>query len=87
MPATLSGYAFFDVNANGVQDSGEGFAEGVGVSVSPSSGSALSTTTNSSGYFEFTGLASGSYAVETTDWRADERGRGDRGHRHRHRGR
>jgi len=70
VPATINGVAFYDLNNNGEQDSGEGFAAGVGARVTPPNGSPMNATTNSSGQFEFTGLASGSfsgsYAVEFT---------------------
>ncbi|MBN9121086.1 MAG: hypothetical protein J0I06_18360, partial [Planctomycetes bacterium] len=65
VPATLSGYAFFDTNTNGVQDAGEAAAAGVGVTASPSSGAPVGATTDGSGYFALT-LSPGSYAVSYT---------------------
>jgi hypothetical protein len=65
VPATINGVAFYDLNSNGVQDTGEGFAAGVAAALS-GSGVSANTTTDASGYYEFAGLGSGSYAVSFT---------------------
>jgi hypothetical protein len=62
---TINGVAFYDLNENGVQNAGEGFAAGVSVELFGASGT-LNTNTNANGYYEFTSLGSGSYAVEFT---------------------
>lgn len=65
VPATINGVAFYDLNSNGAQDTGEGFAAGVGAALS-GSGVSANTTTDANGYYEFTGLESGSYDVSFT---------------------
>ncbi|HEY1189641.1 MAG TPA: hypothetical protein VGE74_18485 [Gemmata sp.] len=47
VPATVSGVAWFDTNANGALDPGEGAAAGVGVLLTSMGGSSMATT---SGY-------------------------------------
>lgn len=57
-PVSLSGYVYVDNNNDGVFDSSESPIAGVTVTLRNSSGKAIATTTtNSSGYYEFTGLA------------------------------
>src|SRR6185437_7623032 len=66
VPATIEGTVFYDTNANSTQDSGEGFAEGVEVTLTPAGGTAVNTTTNADGHYAFTGLTPGSYTVSAT---------------------
>src|SRR5438045_2873963 len=63
VPSTFSGTAYYATNTNGSRDTNEGVAAGVGVTVTPTGGSPVSTTTNSDGAYAFTGLSAGSYAV------------------------
>jgi hypothetical protein len=64
VPATITGYAWYDTNSNGVFDAGESPAEGVGVVATPTGGgSSMSVATDASGYYAFTGPLAGSYAV------------------------
>ena len=62
---TISGFAFNDVNKNGVQDAGEVGLPGVTIRLRDSSGNLVATTfTDATGHFSFTGVAAGDYTVE-----------------------
>jgi protocatechuate 3,4-dioxygenase beta subunit len=67
MPGKISGYKYEDVDGDGVYDAGEPGAEGVTIEINgvTTLGDIVSdlTTTDSNGYFEFTGLIPGSYTV------------------------
>ena len=65
-PASLGDYVWHDTNEDGVQDTGEPGISGVTVRlIDPATGYGLdTTTTDGSGYYGFTGLAPGDYAVE-----------------------
>ncbi|HXD88518.1 MAG TPA: SdrD B-like domain-containing protein, partial [Urbifossiella sp.] len=63
VPATVEGTIFYDANANEIQDSGEGFAEGIGVMLSPLGGSSMFATTDVNGHYAFTGVSPGSYGI------------------------
>jgi|GEM_PF-2497044 len=63
VPATIEGTIFYDANANEIQDSGEGFAEGIGVMLSPFDGSSMFATTDANGHYAFTGVSPGSYGI------------------------
>jgi serine-aspartate repeat-containing protein C/D/E len=64
-PASLSGYAFVDVNDNGVRDSGEAGIAGVTIRLLGASGNftGQTTTTNDTGFYSFMGLMPGQYGV------------------------
>jgi protocatechuate 3,4-dioxygenase beta subunit len=68
LPASVSGYVYVDANNNGVFDTGETPIAGVTVTLLDSSGNSTGKTavTNSSGYYEFTGLTPGTYGVSET---------------------
>jgi len=68
VPATFSVHVYDDVNANGVQDTGDTNLAGVTVNLLNGSGSPTgrSTTTDSNGNASFTGLAPGNYEVSVT---------------------
>jgi uncharacterized protein (DUF2141 family) len=64
----ISGTVFNDANANGVQDTGELGIPGVTVFIDTTNAGVFKTgdpqtVTNSSGFFSFTGLSSGTYIV------------------------
>jgi uncharacterized protein (DUF2141 family) len=61
--AAVSGTKFNDVNGNGARDTDEAGIAGVTIRLTPASGTALTTTTDSSGNFAFTGLEAGSYTL------------------------
>lgn len=61
--AAVSGTKFNDVNGNGARDTDETGIAGVTIRLTPASGTALTTTTDSSGNFAFTGLEAGSYTL------------------------
>ena len=65
-PASLGDYVWHDTNEDGVQDTGEPGISGVTVRlIDPATDTVLdTTTTDGSGYYGFTGLAPGDYAVE-----------------------
>jgi protocatechuate 3,4-dioxygenase beta subunit len=58
-PASLGDYVWHDLNANGVQDAGEPGIAGVTVTLS----NGATTTTDASGFYQFTGLVPGNYSV------------------------
>ena len=67
-PATagIGDYVWLDSNANGLQDTGEVGVAGVTVDLLNATGTAIlaTTTTNSSGWYDFSGLAAGTYEVK-----------------------
>eukprot|EP01037_Dinobryon_pediforme_P018860 gene18860-19184_t len=67
-PGSLSGHVFFDNNGNGVQDSGDNNLSGISVSLLDSTGALTgkTATTDSSGFYQFTGLTPGQYKVQVT---------------------
>jgi protocatechuate 3,4-dioxygenase beta subunit len=63
-PASVGDFVWHDLNANGIQDSGEPGIANVGVILQDCSGNQLATqTTNSQGYFLFNGLNPGNYQL------------------------
>lgn len=64
--ARLGDFVFRDSNHNGIQDQGESGIGGVTVKLLNASGNSVlsSTTTNSSGQYQFSSLAAGSYMVQ-----------------------
>lgn len=66
--STVSGVVFDDLNGNGVQDSGEAGLAGVTMRLtSAATGAILTTTTDATGAYTFTGLAPGGYTVTEVD--------------------
>ncbi|OQX01180.1 MAG: hypothetical protein BWK80_60510, partial [Desulfobacteraceae bacterium IS3] len=64
-PASIGDYVWNDANRNGMQDSGEAGIPDVRVSLYDKGGVLLSSaTTDSHGFYQFTGLAPGDYAVK-----------------------
>ncbi|MBC9875444.1 SdrD B-like domain-containing protein, partial [Macrococcoides bohemicum] len=59
----IGDFVWNDTNANGLQDAGEKGIEGATVALVKPDGSIITTTTDSSGHYEFTGLAAGTYTV------------------------
>ena len=66
MPASLGDFVWIDENRNGIQDIGEDPLENVTVNLLDGSGQSTgqSTSTDASGYYEFTNLHPGDYVVE-----------------------
>ena len=63
--AQLGDRVWFDANANGIQDSAEGNAAGVTVSLLNSAGTVVATQlTNATGNYLFTNLVPGTYSVQ-----------------------
>jgi hypothetical protein len=67
----IGNFIWFDTNKNGIQDSGENGINGVVVKLLDQngnpvlkSGNPVTTTTNSTGYYEFSFLNSGKYMIE-----------------------
>ncbi|MBI5466904.1 MAG: DUF11 domain-containing protein, partial [Candidatus Kerfeldbacteria bacterium] len=60
-PAKIFGFKFNDLNGNGVWNQGESPIQGVTINLTGTE--AGSTSTNASGYYEFTNLSAGAYAV------------------------
>ena len=60
---SISGYVFLDANGNGVLDAGEGFIPGIVVSLILDGTVVATTTSDSTGYYEFTDLEPGTYTV------------------------
>lgn len=65
-PASLGGIVYNDVNKNSIQNTSETGLSGVTVTLLNGSGvsTGITTTTNASGAYSFTGLAPGSYEVK-----------------------
>ena len=63
-PITIGDRVFYDINGNGVQDTGEAGIGGVAVTLVDAGGTALaSTTTNAGGLYSFSNLTPGDYGV------------------------
>ena len=63
--ASLGDYVWMDLNRNGQQDGGEPGVQGVTVNLLSSTGSVIgTTTTDATGYYIFTDLQPGTYAVQ-----------------------
>jgi large repetitive protein len=60
---SLSGYVYIDANGNGKYDANEGLP---GVTITLSGSAQRTVTTNDDGFYEFTNLAAGVYAVTET---------------------
>ncbi|WP_461125424.1 SdrD B-like domain-containing protein, partial [Spirosoma aerophilum] len=58
--ASLGDFVFIDLNKNGIQDSGEPGLAGVVATLYVNGAASLTTTTNASGFYSFTGLTPGS---------------------------
>ena len=67
LPASLGDYVWEDMNGDGIQDATENGIAGVEVTLTGTTGSgdpvSATTTTDGTGYYEFTGLAPGDYVV------------------------
>lgn len=62
--ATLGDWVWEDVNANGIQDTGESGISGVSVDLQDCQGNSLgSTASNSNGFYQFSGLPPDSYSL------------------------
>ncbi len=61
VPGGLSGFAYVDLNANGVKDGGEPGIDGVTITLSGASSS--TTTTTGGGAYSFAGLDAGGFSV------------------------
>ncbi len=61
--ATIGNFVWHDYDRNGIQDAGEPGFSGVTVRLTNSSGVVLTTTTESTGFYQFSGLLSGNYSV------------------------
>lgn len=66
-PATIGDFVWHDLNANGLQESNELGINNVTVELLNSTGNVIATTTtNSAGFYQFTGLPAGTYGVRFT---------------------
>lgn len=66
--SSISGVVFNDINANGIQDPGDGALSGVTVELRNHVGTVVATaTTNALGGYSFSDLAAGLYIVSETD--------------------
>lgn len=66
--AKISGYVYVDANKNGLKDSGEAPLVNVTIKLYDGDGNIIgTTTTNSSGYYEFSNLIPGIYTIEEID--------------------
>ncbi|MBL7774576.1 MAG: carboxypeptidase regulatory-like domain-containing protein, partial [Saprospiraceae bacterium] len=69
-PASIGDYVWFDLDKDGIQDSGEPGISGVTVTLTGTTGSGqsvnLTTTTNASGFYLFSNLQPGTYVVTFT---------------------
>src|SRR5207245_663562 len=63
LTASISGTKLNDANATGVKDAGEAGVSGVTIRLTTSVGVVVSTTTDTSGNFSFTGLSAGPYVL------------------------
>ncbi|MCL4202707.1 MAG: DUF11 domain-containing protein [Pirellulaceae bacterium] len=69
-PASLGDFVWIDLNGNGIQNAGEPGLNGVTVNLLNAGGSVIGTTVTanngggSPGYYQFTGLAPGTYSVQ-----------------------
>ncbi|MCW1968103.1 MAG: carboxypeptidase regulatory-like domain-containing protein [Anaerolineae bacterium] len=63
-PASLGNFVWEDRNGNGTQDQGEPGIMGVTVRLFNAFGGMISTTTNISGFYQFTNLVKGNYVLE-----------------------
>ena len=66
VPAAISGLAFFDTNADGIQNNNESTAPGITVTITPEGGSPVTGTTDEFGHYAFTEIAPGNYTVAFT---------------------
>lgn len=63
--ASLGDFVWNDANGNGIQDAGEVGLSGVTVQLKNTAGTVIATTTtNSNGYYQFTGITPGTYTVQ-----------------------
>jgi uncharacterized repeat protein (TIGR01451 family) len=63
-PASLGDFVWEDTNADGIQDAGEPGIENVTVTLQDDNGNTVATTTtDATGFYEFTGLAPGDYVL------------------------
>ncbi|MGE4046591.1 MAG: SdrD B-like domain-containing protein, partial [Acetobacteraceae bacterium] len=64
-PATIGNFVWFDCDRDGKQDYGESGISGVTVKLLNANATSVlaTTTTNASGYYQFTGLSAGTYQV------------------------
>jgi LPXTG-site transpeptidase (sortase) family protein len=63
--SALGDFVWNDLNANGIQDAGEPGINNVTVHLLDSGGNTIATTTtNATGFYQFTGLTPGTYAVQ-----------------------
>jgi hypothetical protein len=60
---SIAGTKFNDVNGNGTRDPGEAGVSGITIRLTNSIGQVVSTTTDTSGNFSFTGLPAGPYSL------------------------
>jgi protocatechuate 3,4-dioxygenase beta subunit len=65
LTASIGNYVWYDCDRDGVQDTNESGLSGVTVNLLDQTGTTVlaTTTTNASGFYEFTGLAAGTYQV------------------------
>src|SRR5205814_726208 len=64
LPATISGYVYVDLNNDCAYDEGDPVLSGVLISLLDADGNTISVTlTDANGYYAFTGLKPGTYAV------------------------
>ncbi|MBM4069789.1 MAG: choice-of-anchor E domain-containing protein [Planctomycetes bacterium] len=69
VPASLSGYVYLDINNSGVKDAGDPAIANVTITLTgtTSLGSVqMTTTTNQSGFYQFTNLRPGTYTITET---------------------
>ncbi len=60
---SIGDYVWNDANGNGIQDTNESGITGVTVILHKPDGTTTTTTTNASGFYQFTGLSAGNYSV------------------------
>src|SRR6185437_10902405 len=65
VPATVGVTVFYDGNRDHIQDAGENYAGGIGVTLF-GNGQAVPGTTDANGYAAFAGVSPGSYSVDAT---------------------